>query len=225
MEINALKHIWPQAKHQLCLWHILRALKRQLSQNQNPGSYSASEAHDAFPDINLSFVPLGQMSMNEKVCTLVSYYLWLIPVVQTRISPPLEKPLAWLHLCVNGKAAIFTLNIKLTLRILKVTKNAVPVAGNSALVSGMRGDGDGGADNPGMDNLEFEVTLGADDDHASDGKDGLAHCTHKQAAGTLEEYEDDAQWLPGDDGYQGKGDEDKLTRNDIDIIYDAEWLV
>ena len=27
LEINALKHIWPQAKHQLCLWHILRALK------------------------------------------------------------------------------------------------------------------------------------------------------------------------------------------------------
>jgi len=26
-EINALKHSWPQAKHQLCLWHTLRALK------------------------------------------------------------------------------------------------------------------------------------------------------------------------------------------------------
>ena len=50
-EINALKHVWPQAKHQLCLWHILRALKWCLSQNQTPGSYSALEAHDAFPDI------------------------------------------------------------------------------------------------------------------------------------------------------------------------------
>jgi len=79
-EINALKHIWPQAKHQLCLWHILRALKRRLSQNQTPGSYSALEVHDAFPDIDLSFVPLGQISMNEKVCTLLHYYLRLIPV-------------------------------------------------------------------------------------------------------------------------------------------------
>ena len=30
-EINALNHVWPQAKHQLCLWHILRALKCCLS--------------------------------------------------------------------------------------------------------------------------------------------------------------------------------------------------
>ena len=27
-EINALTQVWPGAKHQLCLWHILRALKR-----------------------------------------------------------------------------------------------------------------------------------------------------------------------------------------------------
>src|SRR5882757_5543662 len=68
-EINALKHSWPQAKHQLCLWHTLRALKRRLSQNENPGSYNALEAHAAFPDINPVFVPLGQMSAKEKVRT------------------------------------------------------------------------------------------------------------------------------------------------------------
>ena len=32
-EINALHHVWPTAKHQLCLWHTLRALKRRLSNN------------------------------------------------------------------------------------------------------------------------------------------------------------------------------------------------
>ena len=32
-EINALHHVWPTAKHQLCLWHTLRALKHQLSNN------------------------------------------------------------------------------------------------------------------------------------------------------------------------------------------------
>jgi len=72
-EINALKHVWPRAKHQLCLWHILRALKRRLSQNESPGSYNALEAHDAFPDIDASFVPLGQMSANEKVRTIGFY--------------------------------------------------------------------------------------------------------------------------------------------------------
>jgi hypothetical protein len=68
-EINALKHSWPQAKHQLCLWHMLRALKRRLSQNENPGSYNALEAHAAFPDIDQEFVPLGQMNGKEKVHT------------------------------------------------------------------------------------------------------------------------------------------------------------
>ena len=70
-EINALRQVWPEAKHQLCLWHILRALKRRLSQNEHPGSYNALEAQDAFPDIDPSFVPLGQMSVNENVRTLV----------------------------------------------------------------------------------------------------------------------------------------------------------
>ena len=72
-EINALKHIWPQAKHQLCLWHILRALKRCLSQNENPGSYNALEAHNAFLDIDPTFIPLGQMSAKEQVHTVCSY--------------------------------------------------------------------------------------------------------------------------------------------------------
>jgi hypothetical protein len=35
-EINALKYLWPQAKHQLCLWHLLRSLKRRLSQYRHP---------------------------------------------------------------------------------------------------------------------------------------------------------------------------------------------
>jgi len=69
LEINALKAVWPGTKHQLCLWHILRALKRRLSQNENPGSYNALAAHHAFPDINPVFVPLGQMSAKEKVRT------------------------------------------------------------------------------------------------------------------------------------------------------------
>jgi hypothetical protein len=85
LEINALKDIWPQAKHQLCLWHILRALKRRLSQNENPGSYNALEAQDAFPDIDTAFVPLGQMSAKEKVHTWFpicssSFWLCRIPV-------------------------------------------------------------------------------------------------------------------------------------------------
>src|SRR5258706_15790525 len=68
-EINALKAVWPCAKHQLCLWHVLRALKRRLSQNENPGSYNALESNRVFPDIDLAFLTLGQMDTEEKVCT------------------------------------------------------------------------------------------------------------------------------------------------------------
>ena len=69
LEINALKVVWPSAKHQLCLWHILRALKWCLSQNKNLGAYNALAAHHAFWDIDPGFLPLGQMSTEEMVHT------------------------------------------------------------------------------------------------------------------------------------------------------------
>ena len=68
-EINTLRQVWLAAKHQLCLWHILRALKWRLSQNKTPGSYNIIEAHHAFPDIDLAFIPLEQMSTENKVST------------------------------------------------------------------------------------------------------------------------------------------------------------
>ena len=68
-EINALNQVWPTAKHQLCLWHVLRALKRRLANNREPPAfYASAEAHKRFPFIDPSFLPLGQMSTNDKVC-------------------------------------------------------------------------------------------------------------------------------------------------------------
>jgi hypothetical protein len=85
-EINALREVWPRAKHQLCLWHVLRALKRRLSQNLNPGFYDALEANSKFQEINPAFVPLGQMSTEEQVCTggynlTISRIFWLYRVL------------------------------------------------------------------------------------------------------------------------------------------------
>ena len=45
----------------------------------------------------------------------MEYYLMLIVVVQGTVPPPPEKPLARIRLCVNGKPAIITPNIRLTL--------------------------------------------------------------------------------------------------------------
>jgi hypothetical protein len=139
--------------------------------------------------------------------------------VQDTVSPPPEKPLAWVRLCINGRAAVFTPNIKLTLRVPRVTSSAVPVAGDSVQVSATKSNAGEGADK-----LEVEVLMEADDDRSSDGEDGLARRARRQEAGMLEEYEEDNQRLPGDEDYESEDDEDGRTSEEMDIIHDAEWL-
>ena len=132
--------------------------------------------------------------------------------------PPPERPLARVRLYVNRKAAVFTPNLKHILRIPKLTRKAALAVGNSVQLPAMKGSGDC------TDSLELEVVVEADGDDASDGEDGLARCARKQAAGTLEEYEEDSQQLPGDEGYQSEDDEDGLTTEDIDIMRNIEKL-
>ena len=67
-EINALSRVWHKAKHQLCLWHLLRAVKRRLANNREfPAFYDSRDATRMFPFVDSTFLPLGQMSPNEKV--------------------------------------------------------------------------------------------------------------------------------------------------------------
>ena len=103
------------------------------------------------------------------------------------------------------------------MRVPKVTNTTIPAAGNSAWASATNGNGGDG-------DLEIDVLVEGDDDHASDGDDGLARCGRKQAAGMLEEYEEDGQQLPGDGGYGSNDDEDEPTSEEIDIIHDMEQL-
>ena len=121
---------------------------------------------------------------------MVLLLYWAHLVVQCMAPPPPEKPLTRICLYVNGKAAVSTPSTKIMLRIPRLTNKAAPAAGDSA--------------EDGADNLELEVAMEVDDDHASDAEDGLARCVHKQAAGMLEEYEEDGQQLPADDNYQSE---------------------
>lgn len=60
-EINAMGVIWPNAKHQLCFWHAVRALKQRLCKNkETPAQYDAAAANREFPFIDINFVPVGQ---------------------------------------------------------------------------------------------------------------------------------------------------------------------
>lgn len=71
-EINAMRAVWPHAKHQLCFWHSLRALKQRLAKNKDPpGPYDPSTARREFTFVEETFVPLEQQSPLSPV----SYYI------------------------------------------------------------------------------------------------------------------------------------------------------
>ena len=91
-EINALNQVWPTAKHQLCLWHMLRALKRRLANNREPPAfYGLEDAKKIFAFIDPTFVPLRQMSTKDKVyiqSILRVYGQPRLPIVGNHPIPP-----------------------------------------------------------------------------------------------------------------------------------------
>jgi hypothetical protein len=69
-EINAFLAKFPNAKHQLCFWHCLRAIKTRLSiLRRRPKFYDVLEAKKEFAFVDVSFVPLAQQKEPSKqVC-------------------------------------------------------------------------------------------------------------------------------------------------------------
>jgi hypothetical protein len=60
-EINACLKEYPEAKHQLCFWHCLDAIKKRLSiLRRRPGYYNVEQAVREFEFIDKNFVPVGQ---------------------------------------------------------------------------------------------------------------------------------------------------------------------
>ena len=67
-EINAMRAVWPHAKHQLCFWHALQALKQHLSKTKDaPGSYNVEEAQREFSYISSDFLPIAQRATGSLV--------------------------------------------------------------------------------------------------------------------------------------------------------------
>ncbi|CAG8653296.1 28384_t:CDS:2 [Gigaspora margarita] len=62
-QISAAQKIWPNAKIQICLWHIKRALKKRLADNTPPKviTYSSYSANQVFRFIDIEFYS----AMNE----------------------------------------------------------------------------------------------------------------------------------------------------------------
>ena len=70
-EIGAMREVWPEAKHFICFWHALKAVKERLSKNKDtPGPYNAERAHAEFSFIDKNFVPAGQRSPAQKPVSL-----------------------------------------------------------------------------------------------------------------------------------------------------------
>jgi hypothetical protein len=61
-EINAFQEVYPEAKHQLCFWHCLRAIRTRLAVlRRRPKYYDVKEAKQEFDFIDETFVPIAQV--------------------------------------------------------------------------------------------------------------------------------------------------------------------
>lgn len=70
-EINAFLRAHPEAKHQLCFWHALRALKQRLAiLRRRPAHYDVDKARSEFSWIDPTFVPVAQSQEPSPVCFL-----------------------------------------------------------------------------------------------------------------------------------------------------------
>jgi hypothetical protein len=59
-EIKAMQVVWPKAKHQLCLWHLKKAVCSRLSKAKlSTVHYDPHTARQEFPFIDISFRPSG----------------------------------------------------------------------------------------------------------------------------------------------------------------------
>ena len=62
-EINAFSNVFPHAKHQLCFWHVLRAVKQWLAiLHHQPAPYNATQATSEFSFIIPTCLPIAQRS-------------------------------------------------------------------------------------------------------------------------------------------------------------------
>ena len=71
-EINAMRLTWPNAKHQLCFWHGLRAIKTRFKQHKTtPAFYDVKAAREMFDFIDPLFLPVVQAARNGSVSSII----------------------------------------------------------------------------------------------------------------------------------------------------------
>jgi hypothetical protein len=89
-EINACRQVFPNAKHQLCFWHCLQAIKKRLAiLRRQPGPYNVNEAMATFSFINSTFLPLAQQPLSAPQILIAKKP---IPRLSVRLAPPTIDP-------------------------------------------------------------------------------------------------------------------------------------
>jgi hypothetical protein len=87
-EINALHAVWPTAKHQLCIWHLLRAVRRRLASRElDTNAYDVAAAHALFNFIDVDFLPTNSYDAKKVSRQFISDYMLLLVVLAKDLTP------------------------------------------------------------------------------------------------------------------------------------------
>jgi hypothetical protein len=64
-EIGMCQNVWPEAKVQLCWWHIRRAVRTRLRGNLPTSPYNVRRAHKEYAFIENTFYPYGKSNLDD----------------------------------------------------------------------------------------------------------------------------------------------------------------
>jgi hypothetical protein len=97
-EIGACQTACTDAKHQLCFWHALRAIKTRLSVlRRQPAHYNVKEAMSEFSFIEEKFVPIAQQPISQPVRILLEHNILFSEDAMYRITRFQKKHSLALH--------------------------------------------------------------------------------------------------------------------------------
>ncbi|KAI9056968.1 hypothetical protein FKP32DRAFT_1584478 [Trametes sanguinea] len=199
-EINAMDAVWPEAKHQLCFWHAVRALKQRLCKSKDsPAPYDAAEAKRHFAFIDPGFVPMAQ---------------------QTKpIPPPPEVPLRRVRLLLGGRPPVVTPGLpRIRLKpgdIAQALRTDLASVAESAEIFDLEQSGSTCARPSNIGPLPVALPIDVSDDELSDDE---SHWGQRNQAGQVLEGDDGGLESSWDDDDVSDLDDEEDCRHEVRLI-------
>ncbi|KAG8990423.1 hypothetical protein FRB90_001762 [Tulasnella sp. 427] len=216
-EINAFRTIFPDAKHQLCLWHCIKAVKSRLAILwRQPAHYSAEEAKAEFAFIDRNFLPLAQQPV-----TLPDIPVTKRPVAHITVRHSMTQPATVADTPVtptHGQAPMLAVVVPASQPVSWPPRIVLRIAGKTIALSQPQ--------NRSPLNISGEVDDEDDEDNDDDGKnssvdddDGNGASMGGGGTGDLAEGED------GGDLFKRIEDVIKDSVHNVDDEDVPEWLL